>query len=160
MQRKFSSMKLHFSIKKNKLIRQDDEIITSFSKNVNKCYFECEKPLEDVYKYALFISSTNEQQIVDLGFGLNVSCIIPEETLKTNYFSVSVFGGERFTTTQEKIIIQRSGFNEDSIRILESDNINESDTNDIEDEEDHRRFYDRDYLYRHNRFEIQEHPYS
>ena len=93
-------MKLYFSIKKNKLIRQDDEIITSFSKNINKCIFECEKPLFDVYKYALFIDAIGNQEIIDLGFGEKVSCIIPEETMQSNYFSVSVFGGERFTTTQ------------------------------------------------------------
>lgn len=153
-------MKLYFSIKKNKLIRQDDEIITSFSKNINKCIFKCEKPLFDVYKYALFIDAIGNQEIVDLGFGEKVSCIIPEETLQSNYFSVSVFGGERFTTTQERIIIERSGFNNDSIKKIESDDINDSNNIGIDDEEEHRKFYDRDYSYRQNRFEIQEHPYE
>lgn len=153
-------MKLYFSIKKNKLIRQDDEIITSFSKNINKCIFECEKPLFDVYKYALFIDAIGNQEIIDLGFGEEVSCIIPEETLQSNYFSVSVFGGERFTTTQERIIIERSGFNNDSIKKIESDNINDSNNIEIDDEEEHRKFYDGDYQYRQNRFEIQEHPYE
>lgn len=153
-------MKLYFSIKKNKLIRQDNEIITSFSKNINKCIFKCEKPLFDVYKYALFIDAIGNQKILDLGFGEEVSCIIPEETLQSNYFSVSVFGGERFTTTQERIIIERSGFNNDSIKKIESDNINDSNNIEIDDEEEHRKFYDRDYQYRQNRFEIQEHPYE
>lgn len=153
-------MKLYFSIKKNKLIRQDNEIITSFSKNINKCIFKCEKPLFDIYKYALFIDAIGNQEILDLGFGEEVSCIIPEETLQSNYFSVSVFGGERFTTTQERIIIERSGFNNDSIKKIESDNINDSNNIEIDDEEEHRKFYDRDYQYRQNRFEIQEHPYE
>lgn len=153
-------MKLYFSIKKNKLIRQDNEIITSFSKNINKCIFKCEKPLFDIYKYALFIDAIGNQEILDLGFGEEVSCIIPEKTLQSNYFSVSVFGGERFTTTQERIIIERSGFNNDSIKKIESDNINDSNNIEIDDEEEHRKFYDRDYQYRQNRFEIQEHPYE
>lgn len=152
-------MKLYFSIKKNKLIRQDDEIITSFSKNINKCIFKCEKPLFDVYKYALFIDATGNQKILDLGFGEEVSCIIPEETLQSNYFSVSVFGGDRFTTTQERIIIERSGFNNDSMKKIESDDINDSNNVEIDDEEEHRKFYDRDCQYRHNRFEKLEHPY-
>lgn len=152
-------MKLYFSIKKNKLIRQDNEIITSFSKNINKCIFECEKPLFDVYKYALFIDAIGNQEIIDLGFGEEVSCIIPEETLQSNYFSVSVFGGDRFTTTQERIIVERSGLNNDSIKKIESDDINDSNNIEIDDEEEHHKFYDREYQYRQNRFEKLEHPY-
>lgn len=152
-------MKLYFSIKKNKLIRQDNEIITSFSKNINKCIFKCEKPLFDVYKYALFIDAIGNQEILDLGFGEEVSCIIPEETLQSNYFSVSVFGGDRFTTTQERIIVERSGLNNDSIKKIESDDINDSNNIEIDDEEEHHKFYDREYQYRQNRFEKLEHPY-
>lgn len=153
------STQIKFKIKKNELSRQDDEIITSFSKNINKCIFECEKPLDEVYKYCLFINCLGEQRISDLGFGEEVSCIIPEEMTQTNYFSISVFGGDRFTTTQERIIIERSGFNNDSIKKIESDDINDSNNIEIDDEEEHRKFYDRDYSYRQNRFEFLEHPY-
>lgn len=153
-------MKINFKIKENQLSRQDKKIITSFSKNVNKCVFNCEKPLDEIYKYAVFINSLGKQKIIPLGFGEEVSCIIPEEMTQTNYFSISVFGGDRFTTTQERIIIERSGFNNDSIKKFESDDINDSNNIGIDDEEEHRKFYDRDYQYRHNRFEIQEHPYE
>lgn len=152
-------MKIFFNVKENQLLRQNNQIVTSFSENINHCVFKCEKPLGEIYKYALFIDAIGNQKIVDLGFGEKVSCIIPENMTQTNYFSVSVFGGDRFTTTQEKIIIERSGFNTNSAQILESDNIDKSSMNIINDEEEHRRFFDRDYSYRHNRFEIQEHPY-
>ena len=79
--------------------------------------------------------------------------------MQSNYFSVSVFGGDRFTTTQERIIIERSGLNNDSIKKIESDDINDSNNIEIDDEEEHRKFYDRDYQYRQNRFEKLEHPY-
>lgn len=151
-------MKLYFFIDKNKLIRQDDEIITSFSKYYNKCYFVCNKPLKNMYKYALFIDALGNQEVQDLGIGRRTSCIIPEEILKSNYFSVSVFANDRFTTTKERIIVSRSGFNETTESMMDSyDDPTESEFL-IEDEE--RIFWDIERNYRHNRFEIQEHPYT
>ena len=113
-------MKLHFDINKSILTRQDDEIIASYSKNTIKCLFHCKCRWSDIYKYALFTDVSNKQYIVDLGFGERVKCFVPNDVLKGNYFSVSVFGGDRYTTTQERILIQPSGFTEKTELALES----------------------------------------
>lgn len=110
-------MKLHFDISKNILKRRDSEILTSYSKNI-ECVFHSEC-LSDIYKYALFIDVNNAQHIVDLGIGKCVSCVIPEQALKGNYFSVSVFGSDRYTTNQEIILIQPSGINEKTLDAME-----------------------------------------
>lgn len=152
-------MKLYFFINKNKLTRQDDEIVTSFSKYYNKCYFKCDKLSENIYKYALFIDALGNQEIQDLGIGKYTHCIIPEKTLESNYFSVSVFGDNRFTTTQEVIIIERSGFDSQTQSLLESHD-DESIEEEVIIKEDERFFWEPDYNYRRNRFEIEEHPYT
>ena len=80
---------------------------------------------------------------------------IPNEVLKGNYFSVSVFGDDRYTTTQVDILVQPSGF---------SDKTEESiDSGDSEVEGDSQIIFNYkiwDYpQVRCNRFEIAEHPY-
>ena len=128
-------MKLHFTIDKTTLNREDDEIITSYSKNTNKCIFCCDCKWSDIYKYALFTDVYGGQYIVDLGFGQKVACLIPEEVLKNNFFLVSVFGDNRYTTTQETIFIQPSGFTdktEISINNGESTVAGQSSLNDLD----------------------------
>ena len=72
-------MKLHFSINKLILTREDEEILVSYSKNFIQCVFKCKNIWEDIYKYALFTSSSNEQYVVELGLGRHVKCTVPEE---------------------------------------------------------------------------------
>lgn len=113
-------MKLHFDINKSILTRKDDEIIASYSKNTIKCLFHCKDKWSDIYKYALFTDVSNKQYIVDLGFGDHVKCLVPEDALKGNYFLLSVFGDNRYTTTQETILIRPSGFTEKTEEALEN----------------------------------------
>lgn len=105
-------MKLHFTIEKQSLQRKDDEMLASFSKNFIRCTFHCHYPWDDIYKYALFSDVQNKKYIVDLGYGSKVGCKIPCDVLKGNYFSVSVFGGDRLTTNQETILLEPSGFSD------------------------------------------------
>ena len=101
-------MKIYFDVNKTILKRKDDNILASYSKNIDKCVFNCDDCWSDIYKYALFTSALNKQYIEDLGFGHKVSCVIPDEVMKGNYFSVSIFGGDRKTTIQEDILIEPS----------------------------------------------------
>ena len=148
-------MILYFTVDKKTLKRDDCEIITSYSENIDICHFNCKNKWSDIYKYALFTGVSNKQEIVDLGFGSKVSCKIPSEILKGNFFSVSVFGGDRYTTTQEDILVLPSGFNKDTEKLLESS------LNDIEADDFFvdRKLFDYENNYRHNSFEIKEHPY-
>ena len=113
-------MILYFTVDKNKLNRDDDSILASYSRNINKCVFCCEDRQADIYKYALFTGVLGEQYIQELGFGKRVSCKIPNDILKGNYFSVSIFGGDRFTTTQQNVLIQPSGFTDETEDLFES----------------------------------------
>ena len=105
-------MDLYFSVCKQKLTREDDELLASYSKNHVRCNFKTDKTWALMEKYALFIDVNNNKSLVKLGFGHKVACMVPEEILKGNYFSVSLFGDDRLTTTQENILIQPSGFSD------------------------------------------------
>lgn len=148
-------MRLHFEICKNILERKDDKIIASYSKNVDKCIFHCKNKWSDIYKYALFIDVLGKQYIVDLGFGERVKCIIPDDVLKGNYFSVSVFGDDRYTTTQANVLVQPSGFSDKTEEGINNGN--------SEIERESSIFSDYKIWeypkFRCNRFEIAEHPY-
>ena len=120
IKRRPSRLRLYFTIDKNQLARDDDNILASYSRNINKCVFCCGERLGDIYKYALFTGVLGEQYIEELGFGRRVTCKIPNDILKGNYFSVSVFGGNRFTTTQENVLIQPSGFTDKTEDLFES----------------------------------------
>lgn len=149
-------MKLNFTVKKTTLQRKDTEIIASYSKNFNMCCFCCDNPWSDIYKYALFVDSFNKQYIVDLGYGHKVVCEIPDGALKGNYFSVSIFGNDRWTTTQERILIQPSGFTDETESILEAGQT-ETQGDSVIDIDNHKIW---NYCYeRRNLFEIMEHPY-
>ena len=122
-------MKIHFTITKQQLKRNDNEILASYSKNFVYCCFCCSNEWEHLYKKALFTDVSNKKFIVDLGFGKKVLCKIPNEVLQGNYFSVSVFGGDRLTTTQETILLQTSGFSKNISNVLEDDSLDyDSDT--------------------------------
>lgn len=148
-------MKLHFDIEKNILIRKDEEILSSYSKNVDKCIFHCKDKWFDIYKYALFTDVFQKQYIVDLGIGEKVKCIIPDEVLKGNYFSVSVFGDDRYTTTQVNILIQPSGFSNKTEEGIEN---GESKIEGNSSFIYNHKIWDYSQV-RCNRFEIAEHPY-
>lgn len=149
-------MKIKFDVNKTTLKRNDSEILASYSKNIDKCIFTCDDHWSDIYKYALFTSVFNKQYIEELGFGHKVSCIIPDEVLKGNYFSVSLFGGDRKTTTQVDILIQPSGFTDQTENAVENDKTEVSISS--SDIEYHSRIGCQCKL-RWNIFEIEEHPY-
>lgn len=121
-------MKLRFTITKQQLKREDNEILASYSKNFVRCVFKCEHRWVNIYKYALFTDVSNQKFIVDLGYGEKVSCRVPCEVLKGNYFLVSVFGDNRLTTTQETILVEPSGFSDAVEEALESPSM-DSDSN-------------------------------
>lgn len=149
-------MRIKFSVNKTILQRIDDKILASYSKNIDKCVFYCDDCWSDIYKYALFTSATNKQYVEDLGFGHKVSCIIPEDIMKENYFSISVFGGDRKTTIQQDVLIEPSGFTDKTESAIESNQTEISlPSSDIEY---HNRIGCQCGL-RWNRFEIEEHPY-
>ena len=147
-------MKLHFDIDKNTIKRMDSEIVTSYSQNI-QCIFHF-KCSPDIYKYALFVDVKNAQYIVELGYGKCTSCIIPGEVLKGNYFLVSVFGDDRYTTTQETVLIQPSGLNDKTENAIESGKSNVDGDSTLDD--DINRFNNCNCRHMYG-FYTKEHPY-
>lgn len=154
-------MKIFFSINKLVLTRDDDEIVTSYSKNLIECAFRCKNKWIDIYKYALFTDISNKQYIVDLGIGRYVSCVIPEDVLKGNYFTVSVFGDDRLTTTQETVLIKQSGFTDKTVESFEKEGSSATviPSASFDGDIPYRPCSDRYWYSRINLFEIEEHPY-
>lgn len=113
-------MKICFNVQKQTLERQDNEMLASYSKNFIRCAFKCLDQWEHIYKYALFSDVSNKKYIVKLGYGEEVSCKIPCDVLKGNYFSVSVFGDNRLTTNQETILLEPSGFSDAVEKLIDS----------------------------------------
>ena len=145
-------MDLNFKIDKQQLIRTDKEIIASYSKNFIQCNFCCQKQWSDIYKYALFINVKGEEAIVDLGIGKKVACKVPEEMLVGNFFYVSVFASDRITTTQQMVLVQPSGLNDQIINSFDDGSIEIIEDIDTEYrtdicECDKRHLYDPEHLY-------------
>lgn len=154
------TMKIKFNVNKQQLQRQDDEIIASFSKNLLQCEFNFDDTWIDIYKYALFTDTSNNQTIVKLGIEQYVSCMVPENMLQSNYFLVSVFGGDRLTTTQETVLVQSSGFSKTLENQIENGLVDvTSSSNTALDYFKTYKSLCRHRRYRRNKFEEQEHPY-
>lgn len=162
-------MKLCFTVEESSLTRQDENIVVSYGKNANKCVFHCDHFWKNLYKKALFTDYKNKQYIVLLGTGKRVSCNIPNEVLQGNLFYISVFGEElsisyalegtspdRYTTTQETIYIQPSGFTNKTEEVLENGDSEVVGDSTINDFDVHRfnncncrsqYYYDAEHLY-------------
>lgn len=134
-------MELKFKIKGQELIRIDKNPVASYTRNLLKCTFCFDEHWINLKKYAIFINVEDEKFVLPLGFGKKLSCLIPQDVMKTNYFRVSVFADELLTSTQETILLSPSGYDAD-IDDLDMDDIEEIKQNDFEDIEDKRRYYD------------------
>lgn len=161
-------MKLLFKVNKQTLERLDDNVVASFAKNYIICVFDFdEKDWGALDKMALFTDAMGNKYVVDLGYNLKCECNIPEEVLMGNHFKVSVFAGDRMTSTQETITIQPSGYDENVDEIIHTENTAENEdvkiiycNGDIEYRRIRVRFEDEGLIpIRLNRFEREEHPY-
>lgn len=161
-------MNLLFSVDYQTLERLDKNRVASYAKDYIICVFDFdEKDWGSLDKKALFVDANGNKYIVDLGIALQCECNIPEEVLKGNHFKVSVFAGDRMTSTQETIAVHPSGYDEKVDKIIHSENTaNNEDVKIIKcnGEIDYRFvrtiFDDEDFIpIRINRFEREEHPY-
>lgn len=148
-------MDLEFKVKKQKLIRIDQEEIASFARNYIHVTFDFDKTWMNLKKYALFVTPNEDRYVVKLGYGKVLSCSIPNEVLQNSYFNISVFADDLLTSTQEMVLVSSSGY------ISDIDDISEDDVIESNSEFNYHRkkHYDEDIDERLNRFEIAEHPY-
>ena len=149
-------MTLLFVLNKQKLIRQDDEEIATYSRNYVHATFIFDELWYNLKKYALFVTPNESRYVVKLGYGKELSCSIPNEILENDFFKVSVFADDLLTSTQETVLVSSSGY------IPEIDNMDEEDvleSNVIKLFSSQKKNFDEDQNERLNKFEIAEHPY-
>lgn len=161
-------MNLLFNVNYQTLERLDKNRVASYAKDYIICVFDFdEKDWGSLDKKALFVDSNGNKYVVDLGIALQCECNIPEEVLKGNHFKVSVFAGDRMTSTQETISVHPSGYDEKVDEIIHSENTANNENVKIikcNGEIDYRfirTIFDDDSFIpiRINRFEREEHPY-
>lgn len=149
-------MNLEFELKKQKLIRLDDEEIATYARNYIHVTFNFDKVWCDLKKYALFVTPNSNRYVVKLGYGKRITCSIPNEVLENAYFKISVFADDLLTSTQETVLVSASGY------IPEIDDMDEDEvleTQILFSEKPRKKHFDEDLDERVNRFEIAEHPY-
>lgn len=149
-------MTLVFTLNRQKLTRQDDEEIATYSRNYIHVTFIFDELWYNLKKYALFVAPNEDRYVVKLGYGKKLSCSIPNEILENAFFKVSVFADDLLTSTQETVLVSSSGY------IPEIDNMDEEDvleTNIIKLFSSQKKNFDEDRNERLNKFEIAEHPY-
>lgn len=149
-------MTLVFTLNRQKLTRQDDEEIATYSRNYIYVTFIFDELWYNLKKYALFVAPNEDRYVVKLGYGKKLSCSIPNEILENAFFKVSVFADDLLTSTQETVLVSSSGY------IPEIDNMDEEDvleSNTIKLFSSQKKNFDEDQNERLNKFEIAEHPY-
>lgn len=150
-------MNLVFLIRKQKIKRIGSDEIAGFARNHIYATFDFDELWEDLEKYAIFVSADKSRSVVRLGYGKELSCIVPKQVLEGTYFKVSVFGGDLLTSTQSTILLSSSGYISE-IDDMDIDDIIENTTTDYM-KVYRKKHFDEDIDVRLNKFEISEHPH-
>ena len=150
-------MNLKFKLEKQKLIRLDDEEIATYARNYVDITFYFDKVWYNLKKYALFVTPNDDRYVIKLGYGKEITALVPNEVLQNAFFKVSVFADDLLTSTQQTVLISSSGYILD-IDEMDEDDIIEGKTS-LHYNENRKKHYDEDRNERINKFEISEHPY-
>ena len=149
-------MSLVFYLDGQILNRIDNRKIATFTRKYALATFVFDKLWIDLEKFALFVSPDNEKYIVQLGYGKELTCTIPEQILQNAFFKVSVFADDLITSTQETVLVQPSGYSSDLDEVGMDAVISNTTNNDII----HRIYSEDDICIRPGKkFEQDEHPY-
>lgn len=149
-------MNLKFKLRKQKLIRLDDDEIATYARNYVDITFDFDEVWYNLKKYALFVTPNNNRYVLKLGYGKEITCFVPNEVLENAFFKVSVFADDLLTSTQETVLVSSSGYIPD-IDDMDEDEVIEGKTSLYTDAR--KKHYDEDRNERLNRFEISEHPH-
>lgn len=107
-------MDLKFTIENQILLRKDKSVIVNKSIDYVICHFKfLSEDWRDIEKFAIFKSERGEAYNVNLGTGCDCSCMPPADVLNGSFFRVSVYGGNRITTTEKTVVLLESGYTSD-----------------------------------------------
>ena len=96
----------------NQLLKRiDKEIIVNKSRNIIKAKFTITGDVwDDVDKFAIFIDAFDNKKTVHLGRNSICECVVPASCLETNYFKITVYGGNLIVTNAITIPLRDSGY--------------------------------------------------
>ncbi|MCR5026983.1 MAG: hypothetical protein K6A34_06050 [Methanobrevibacter sp.] len=93
------------------LKRLDKEIIVNKSRNIIKAKFTIEGEVwDDVDKFAIFTDAFDNKTTVHLGTQSVCECVVPASCLETNYFKITIYGGDLIVTNAITIPLVDSGY--------------------------------------------------
>lgn len=103
---------LSFSVINQELVRTDDLYLVNKIQNYVQIEFTFDgKEWEDIDKYVIFTTKKKNYSI-PLGNKMICNTKVPYQVLRHNKFYVSVFGGNRITTNEVKVVMDISGYTE------------------------------------------------
>lgn len=96
----------------NQLLKRiDKEIIVNKSRNIIKAKFNIEGDIwDDVDKFVIFTDAFDNKKTVHLGLDSICECVVPASCLETNYFKITVYGGNLIVTNAITIPLVDSGY--------------------------------------------------
>ncbi len=104
-------MDLEFQVKNQQLIRKDENVLVSKSRNYVCCHFEfCTEDWYDLEKFVIFKNEDKESFSMSLGTENNVSVQVPNQALTGDYFKVSVHGGDLITSSERTVVLLPAGY--------------------------------------------------
>lgn len=104
-------IEINLKIENQLLKRVDKEPIVDHSKNIVKTKFTIEGDLwDDLDKFVIFTDAFDNKTTVHLGFESVCECVVPSSCLKTSYFKMVIYGGDRTITNQVTIPLLESGY--------------------------------------------------
>ena len=75
-------MNLVFPIRKQKIKRIGSDEIAGFARNHIYATFDFDELWKDLEKYAIFVSADKNRSIVRLGYGKELTCVVPKQVLE------------------------------------------------------------------------------
>lgn len=100
-------MQLDFKVNEQTLSLHSKKNVVADSLNYLTCHFVFSDEWLGITKTAVFVSNTEEVYNVILE---NDTCEVPWEVIKAPSFKVSVFGGDRITTSVVAVNVTESGY--------------------------------------------------
>lgn len=99
---------IQFEVENQLLKRTDSETIVSKSRNIIQAQFTVKGDIwNDVDLFVIFTDAWDDKTTVHLNNG---TCIVPGNCLDSNFFKITVYGGDRITTNNVIIPLIDSGY--------------------------------------------------
>lgn len=119
------AMDLNFEINNQILTRTDENILlVNKSRNYIQCNFSFQtSEWNGLNKFVIFKNEEGKAYEYWLGNSCECNCIIPSPVLSGDFFLISIYGGDRITTDEKRVVLIRSGYTSDISSITDEKDI-------------------------------------